>query len=155
MLVRKRSGCTYELKLLKDLFNQTTNFHDFVVALELKYSNQSAHIEKINEKAKLNIYEHYSFSISSKLCSSIPKILVEIKELSEIQKNLGTDKQIATLCNKIQQHRVHDEVYKILVDCEYLIELIYDLLSKLPLAYKEKMTAHSELKKQCLSVRRI
>lgn len=111
MLVRKRSGCTYELKLLKDLFAQTTSFHDFVVALELKYSNELTHTEKIDKNAKFNINKDYSLSISSKLCSSIPKILTEIKELSEKQKNLGTDQQIATLCNKIQERRVHDEVY--------------------------------------------
>lgn len=75
-------------------------------------------------KTQLNIYEDYSLQISHKLASPIPKILEQTRSLLA-KYNIDSVKVIGSLCNKIQEHKAHDEVYKILVDCEFLIEKIY------------------------------
>jgi hypothetical protein len=47
---------------------------------------------------------------------------------------------------------VHDEVYKILIDCEYLIDKIFELNATLP---SVERIPTDEIVEQCLRVRKI
>lgn len=61
-------------------------------------------------------------------------------------------KNLANLCNKIQERSLYDEVYKILTDCEYLIERIFEVNPILPIANH----IHTHLLVQnCLRIRKM
>lgn len=104
MLVRKRMGCKYQLKLLKKMFESSCYFYQFVVGFELKFphsTEESLDISKISSKTEINIYEDYSLPISHKLASPIPKILEQTKTLLA-KYNIDSVKMVGGLCNKIQ-----------------------------------------------------
>lgn len=102
MLIRKRVGCKYQLKLLKSLFNQCRQYEQLIVGFELKFSNtKNNKSEKLSTKTAINIYEQYSLFLVSKLCTPISKILQQTKTLLS-KYNIDTVKAVGTLCSKIQ-----------------------------------------------------
>lgn len=123
-------------------------FPEFVVALELKLSTNASQ-QPLNKH--INIYEEYSFEMLKYLCAPIAPILLHTKQLLS-KYSIDSVKAIAALCNKIQEHKAHDEVYKVLIDCEYLIEKIYELYPILPMSERIKA---DELESRCMAIRKV
>lgn len=61
-------------------------------------------------------------------------------------------KNLSNICNKIQERSLYDEIYKILIDCEFLVEKIFEVNAILPMANHIKI---DKLIENCLKVRRL
>lgn len=85
------------------------------------------------------------------LVSPLATILQQIHRLIA-EHPIDNIKNLANLCNKIQERSIYDEVYKILTDCEYLIERIFEVNPILPMA---KHIQTKELIDNCLKIRKL
>jgi hemoglobin-like flavoprotein len=99
----------------------------------------------------LNIYEEYHPAVAKALVEPLPAIMEQIHELLA-KYPIDNIKKLANLCNKIQERSLYDEIYKILIDCEFLIEKIFEVNAILPMAAHIRTAAIIE---NCLRVRRL
>ena len=100
ILVRRRTG-KYQLKIFKDMFSTCATFDQLVVGLQLMYPTSTA------PRTVINIYEEWDMDIVMELTAPIPKILAKIKSLL-LKYNIDSIRSLGTLCNKIQEHKIHD-----------------------------------------------
>ena len=127
------------------MFSACSTFDQLVVGFQLKYPTSA------EARTCINIYEEWDMNIVEELTAPIPKILSKIKVL--LQKyNIDSIRTLGTLSNKIQEHKVHDEIYKVLADCEFLTDKMIEVNSILPSAER---IDDSELVSQCLRMRRL
>lgn len=85
-----------------------------------------------SNKNLVNIYEQRNTNVISELIKPIPKMLNQVHILLGKYK-IDTLKALAGLLGKVYEHKTYkDEVYKILVDCEFIIEKSFELNSILP-----------------------
>jgi hypothetical protein len=85
------------------------------------------------------------------LSSVVPRVLEHVKTLLS-KYNIDSVRIVGELCNKIQEHRMSDEVIGVLIDCEYLVDKIYELNATLP---SSEHIPSEEVVEQCLAVRRL
>lgn len=110
--------------LCAKLNQHTDNYEQMVIGLGLLTTNK-----KLN-----NIYEQRNADVVAELIRPIPKMLHQVHVL--LQKyRIDSLKALAGQLGKLYEHKVcKDEVYKVLVDCEYIIEKSFELNSILPAA---------------------
>lgn len=81
----------------------------------------------------MNIYEEYSPSLIKELLQPLPAIMEQIFVLIN-KYQIDTMKNLANICHKIQERSIYEEVYKVLIDCEFLIEKVYEINAILPIS---------------------
>lgn len=81
----------------------------------------------------------------------LPAILEQIHSLLQVYQT-DNIKQLGTLCEKIYEHSLFDEIYKVLIDCEFLIEKTFEVNSVLPMVNHVHIDSLIE---NCLTVRRL
>ena len=85
------------------------------------------------------------------MVAPLPAILDHIHGLLALYP-MDNIKQLATICGKIQERSIYEEVYKILTDCELLIEKIFEINPILPSINHIPVDALIQI---CLRVRRM
>lgn len=85
------------------------------------------------------------------MVAPLTNILLQVHNLVNLYP-IDNIKNLANICSKIQERSIYDEVYKILTDCEYLIEKIFEINPILPLANHIQTQTLIE---NCLRLRRI
>jgi midasin (ATPase involved in ribosome maturation) len=103
------------------------------------------------EQKAINIYEEYHPAVVEALVQPLPAVMEQIHDLLA-RYPIDNIKNLATICGKIQERSLFDEIYKILIDCEFLVEKIFEINAILPLA---SHIATDRLVQNCLRVRRL
>lgn len=103
------------------------------------------------EQKNINIYEEYNPAVIKMLVEPLPTIMEEIHELIN-KYPIDNIKNLANICNKIQERSLFEEIYKILIDCEFLIEKVFEVNAILPMANHIKI---EKMVENCLRVRRL
>ena len=115
LLIRK-PHYPYSSFVHKYLYEHCSSFQSLIVVNGLTYMK--------HPPTTIDIYEQSDMRIAEKLCKPIMNILYRVKELLKLY-NIDSIKVLGTLCNKINEHSLQDEVYKVLTDCEHLTDKIF------------------------------